>query len=161
MWSKSHHSWKAARVQKVCKIAKSRQALTTTFVKGNPISKHSPLFRSENVEEQKHIGKYLSLIALLMSGWFALYLCIFDVKVFSMMNQHKCINITKRLWVLISFFVCFQAFFNDLENVLIRQKRFQPNFIYQRRLYLGGCCLAGQEVKTNPLPFRLREFLGC
>ena len=44
-------------MQKVCEIAKCRQALTTTFVKGNTISKHSPQFRSENVgEEQKHIG---------------------------------------------------------------------------------------------------------
>ena len=33
------------------------------------------------------------------------------------------------------------AIFNDLENVLIRQKRFQPNFIYQRGLYLGGYIL--------------------
>ena len=45
-------------VQKGCKIAKSPPSLTTTFVKGNTISKHSPQFRSENVgEEQKHIGK--------------------------------------------------------------------------------------------------------
>ena len=69
----------------------------------------------------------LSLSALLMSGWFELCLCIFDVKVFSMMNQQK----SRRALVSIS---C--PFVNEQYVMIWRTPKFcKPdfaNFIQQR-----------------------------
>ena len=104
----------------------------------------------ENLRECKKFAKLqnlsLSLSALLMSGWLKQCLCIFDVKVFSMMNQQK----SRRALVSIS---C--PFVNEQYVMIWRTPKFcKPdfaNFIQQRMFWeLGGGFWLDKEKQPSP-----------